>query len=536
MLRGLLLALAASICQGTGWQQRDRVQPIDTVTLQIAVKQSPKGIARLERRLLELSDPQSSEYGQWLTLNEVENMVAPLPSTLLAVRSWLEGHGVTPEESLNGDFVSATVPAQLLENMTRVPYYHFQHVDGHSAIRSVRDPVWSGIAHLVDFISPSTRLPTLRGQRTWPVRPVGAGDNEDISPTMLRKLYSVPDQAVGSDRSSQAVASFLEQYYSPADLLSFQKKYDPSSAGRLPDVVGNNDPTEPTLEASLDIQYLMSMAPNMTTEFWYTPGDQPDNKGAEPFIAWLAQVSSTPDAQVPKVFSISYADDECDVDESYARRVSVEFQKAGARGISLLVASGDFGVGGNTNAQCTEFLPTFPASSPFITGVGGTWFQNPEVGAQFSGGGFSNLFERPSYQKEAVATFIQTASSMGKLPNENMWNGTGRAFPDVSAQGANFPLFVNGGVDSAYGTSASTPVMAAIVALLNDERAKSGKPSLGFLNPFLYQNPTAFTDITDGNNPACGSRGFYACQDWDAVTGLGTPNFEKLAAVVAALP
>ena len=280
----------------------------------------------------------------------------------------------------------------------------------------------------------------------------------------------------------------------------------------------------------------MTVAPNVTTQAWYTPGDQPGNKGAEPFAAWLETLSKTPDDAIPQVFSISYADDENEVDKAYASRVCLEFQKAGARGVSVLVASGDFGVGGNTMQDCVEFVPTFPASCPWVTAVGGTWFQRPEQGAQFSGGGFSNYFPQPSYQKTSVASFLQESAGAGKLPSDTLFNKPGRAFPDVSAQGANFPLFHGGEDDSAYGTSCSTPVVASIVALLNDARVAQGKAPLGFLNPLLYQTPNGFTDILEGNNPGCGSKGFYAAKGWDPVTGMGTPVFSTLSDIALELP
>ena len=73
------------------------------------------------------------------------------------------------------------------------------------------------------------------------------------------------------------------------------------------------------------------------------------------------------------------------------------------------------------------------------------------------------------------------------------------------------------------------------MGLLNDLRIAAGKPVLGRLNPFLYQNPTAFNDITQGNNPGCGTSGFEAAKGWDPVTGLGTPDFSRMlkAALVA---
>lgn len=89
---------------------------------------------------------------------------------------------------------------------------------------------------------------------------------------------------------------------------------------------------------------------------------------------------------------------------------------------------------------------------------------------------------------------------------------------------------------SVGGTSASAPIVAGIVTLLNEARLKAGKSPVGFLNPTFYKNPDAFNDITHGNNSGCGTGGFNAVPGWDPVTGLGTPNFEKLKKVFLALP
>lgn len=58
----------------------------------------------------------------------------------------------------------------------------------------------------------------------------------------------------------------------------------------------------------------------------------------------------------------------------------------------------------------------------------------------------------------------------------------------------------------------------------------------GFLNPFIYQNPSAFQDVTKGTNNDGHSHGFKAVKGWDAATGMGTPNFEALSKAIAALP
>ena len=69
--------------------------------------------------------------------------------------------------------------------------------------------------------------------------------------------------------------------------------------------------------------------------------------------------------------------------------------------------------------------------------------------------------------------------------------------------------------------------------MLNDELAAAGRPPLGFLNPFLYSTgASALNDVTTGSNPGCNTNGFPATEGWDPVTGLGTPDFGKLQALI----
>ena len=102
-----------------------------------------------------------------------------------------------------------------------------------------------------------------------------------------------------------------------------------------------------------------------------------------------------------------------------------------------------------------------------------------------------------------------------------------------SAAGEGYQVFVNGHPTSVGGTSASTPAFAGMMSMLNDARLQAGKPVMGFLNPFLYTNADAFTDITAGSNKidrggAALPYGWNCSAGWDPVTGLGTPVFSKL--------
>ena len=166
----------------------------------------------------------------------------------------------------------------------------------------------------------------------------------------------------------------------------------------------------------------------------------------------------------------------------------------------------------------------FPLLSSFIlsesrptphsmTSVGATQGTS-ETAASFSSGGFSNYFSQPSYQSSAVSTYL---SALGSTYS-GRYNASGRGFPDVAAQGVAYKVVIGGKAALLDGTSASTPVFASVVALLNDRLVAKGKSPLGFLNPFLYtMGRVALDDVSVGNNPGCGTDGFPATPGWDPV-------------------
>ena len=122
------------------------------------------------------------------------------------------------------------------------------------------------------------------------------------------------------------------------------------------------------------------------------------------------------------------------------------------------------------------------SQGPYVTTVGGTTQVNPEVAAHFSGGGFSNYFARPSYQNEAVSSYLQNIgdqysglfkcacfSDSGDLTllMGTIISTTGRGYPDISAQAAKFQIVFAGEVESADGTSCSAPVHFHLIPRLS---------------------------------------------------------------------
>jgi subtilase family serine protease len=251
------------------------------------------------------------------------------------------------------------------------------------------------------------------------------------------------------------------------------------------------------------------------------------------------------------------------------------FKDALANNVTVLASTGDDGTaniqktpvhqGGSTILQPTV---GWPASDPLVTAVGGTYLctdpnattnqprtpfahdnlaakcatnggfnpggQFAEVAWTFSGGGFSSIFAKPSYQSS--------------LPTGSSFSGTTRGIPDVafqasSATGGLIYLSlppdgdgsnVSGNTTGWYsigGTSLSCPQWAGIVAIADQ---LNGKP-LGFINPALYKLGTTsyandFFDVASGNTNQTDANvpGYEATAGWDAVTGLGTPNAANL--------
>jgi tripeptidyl-peptidase-1 len=141
----------------------------------------------------------------------------------------------------------------------------------------------------------------------------------------------------------------------------------------------------------------------------------------------------------------------------------------------------------------------------------------------------------PDWQKDAVAKYL----TQDGLPDQSArhYNTSGRGYPDISVQAMNYPLIEVLPL-IASGTSAASPAAAGIFSLLNDARLQAGQSTMGFLNPFIYENAAAFNDITTGSSDGCGMGApvWPAKEGWDAVTGVGTPDYSKLAKLAAQLP
>jgi len=527
---------------GGTWQALGRSPSDELLQLTFAVKQ--RGLQELHATLMRVSDPVSPEYGMHLSNDEVQALTAPDPLHVELVMDFLRQHGVQAQAvTPNSDFITALVSVETAEKLLHTEYVQHSHPEMPESPPVSRAlggySLPAEVAAIVDFVAPTVHLPPVRQlPKKLPFSnqtdPDAMGFN---TPKNLRKLYNVASAEGVAAGNKQAVTAFLDQKFSSASLKAFWRMY----CGGIhcgkgdPKLVGDETTGRAGIEAMLDIETITGLAGNVESEFWGFSGRAAGQN--EPFMKWLVQMSNTADADVPKIFSSSYGEDESAWSLEAAQRLNVEFQKAGVRGITLLFAAGDEGA----NCKAGAFAPEWPSSSPYVTAVGGTapagGWPSPggEKAAGLSSGGFSNRWQMPSYQQEAVAAYLKQSG----LPDRKFgYNVSGRSYPDLAAQAENFIVFAGGPQPGVAGTSCASPAAAALFSLLNDLRLQSGTSSLGFLNPLIYKNAAGFNDITTGSsNGGCSfSSGWPARPGWDAVTGVGTPDYAKLAKVVAGLP
>ncbi|KAH9165964.1 subtilisin-like protein [Lactarius sanguifluus] len=538
------------------WESLGHPSNETTIDLHLALKSHHEDA--LVEALYEVSDPKHSRYGAYLSKEQVAEVVAPHPDTLDLVGSWL-GHCDIPSSSismiLGGNWLRVVgVSVSQANRILGASYQLYQHVETNDTILRTISYSLPGVLHghiqtiipttyfgspLTEGMRPRMHLSTAVEARGKVGSVLSIHDEDGVTPSYLRWLYKTLGYAPkATDRNALGIAGYRGQFPSPQDLALFMNEYRTDGEDATFTVTqingGGYDPGNPGLEANLDIQYAEAMT-YPTRHIYYSTGGTPTSLTDDPYIQWLNYLLDQDNVNIPQTISTSYGGYEHGMQLEYVVSVCALLGQLGLRGVSVLFASGDYGVGGgdclvlHSAGESVQFLPVFPATCPWVTSVGGTTGHDPEVAASMSSGGFSIYFARQPYQADAISTFLQNLG--GKYTG--LYNPIGRGFPDISSQAVKFFTIVGGQLGHTSGTSGSAPTVAGIISLLNDYLISKGSPPLGFLNPWLYGSGLpGLNDITSGTNPGCNTDGFSAVAGWDPVTGLGTLDFEKLEEII----
>ncbi|KAH9161770.1 subtilisin-like protein [Lactarius sanguifluus] len=531
------------------WESLGRPPSGTTIDLYITLK--PQRENAVVDALYEVSEPGHPRYRAYLTKEQVADLVAPRPETLELVNSWLEHHGISFSSISithgGNTLMLKAVSVTQADTLLGASYQLYRHVKrGETIVRTVGYslPValhWHvlTVAPTTSFVSPHTQWQTPQNRSDRAVKSTSGepatmlssrAKVNPLTPSFLRWLYDSEAYTPNTrGENVLGIVGFLGQYPSPADMGAFMRKFRSEADDTTFTVVevngGGYDPTHPHEEANLDMQYAEAMA-YPTPHIFYSTGGGPSGTD-DIWVAWLEYILNQ--QSIPQTISISYGMVEHLLSREYKINVCCQFAILGVRGVSVLVASGNEGIGDGTCVRDdgnVRFEPTFPGTCPYVTVVGGTTDYEPEVAVELSGGGFSDCFKRPPYQEEAVSTFLQDLGTGIKAFTSVT---SGRGIPDIAAQAIRLPIFLNGNERKVSGTSGAVPIVAGIISLLNDWLILTGQRPLGFLNPWLYgRGSRGLTNITEGSNPGCKLDGFSAIAGWDPVTGLGMPNFRKM--------
>ncbi len=360
----------------------------------------------------------------------------------------------------------------------------------------------------------------------------GPGGGNGVASTEFAGRYHFPAQqgSTALDGSGQTIALIeLGGGFQNSDLQVYFKEIGaplPNVAAVSVDHAGNDPTTADSAdgEVMLDIEVAGAVVPKANIAVYFGP-----NNGDQGFIdAISAAVHDT--ERKPSVISISWGGPEVSTDTQGINAYHEVFAAAATLGITICVASGDHGTADLDASHWDQAIHVdHPACDDLVLGCGGTqvdprsgqdvvWndgtafdANTPGGGGWASGGGISTVFAVPSYQTNA------------KLPVSIDTGKPGRGVPDIAMSATNYFTRVDTSEGASGGTSAVAPLMAALVARLNQAKGKN----VGFLNPFLYTNAAngVVNDVTQGTNAITNTvKGYNAGPGWDACTGLGTPD------------
>ena len=399
---------------------------------------------------------------------------------------------------------------------------------------------------------PPNQFMSISDYALLPNSTTGSGPGGVLSPSNLQSHYNIPTNLTGLGQTIAIVdapgAFSTSQIIS--DLTTFSNYYGlpvlpvctgsntpcitvinlSTSNASLPNRSGNNDWS---LEIALDIQSAHSIAPKASILLIIAPSNS--------FTNLYSAVQTAINTAGVTAISMSFASTE---DSTLHTNYDPIFSSGiTSKGIAFFASTGDYG-------DTSPSVPQYPASSPYVTAVGGTYItsltgvassSNEKTWGRVtssvqtgSGGGYSALTTAPSWQTVSLFPLIFQSSAL------NSANLGKRSIPDVSYNGdvySGVGIVVGGAWSVIGGTSASSPQWAAISALLGEYLVNKGSSlsarikaaGAGGFNALIYSLASytgaspSFVDITTGTNGTCGTL-CNAQTGYDDTTGIGVPN------------
>jgi kumamolisin len=556
-----------------------------------------------------LSDPRSGSYGEYQDLPTLVQQVAASTATVEVVQAFFagEGLGVTIDPTRTyAQVVMSLADAERIFATSWAPhaYPDSSLFDGIVMLYPTGQPVLPApLSGLVDRVHGSVLVSTQfssmsstemaeaprvagaasassvpqAGGSPWRTgTPTGCpealaqtldGHPFGLSPSQLLDAYGIDElHAAGLDGAGMRVAIVENQRYEPANLATYRSCFGLSDAfDVVPHERGSLAPADDAAspEAILDLAVMSFAAPALDRVDLFMVGDDPALAAADPtaVVSFMQMFAAPIDSAVagapaPHVVSASYG--ECETAPLTLGGATAltgifdqVFALAAAAGISYVVSTGD--AGSSACNQLAKVLGTefpglavqYPASSPYVTAVGGTNLALDQGNEIVSSGVWNDTAYVPASALEADPSLRAGGTGGTSTLTPRPWfqdvvsESPYRTVPDVSMFADELPgyLLYTDGWTSVGGTSAAAPLFAGVVALLDQRASATGQPALGFVAPLMYElgaaGSSALYDITIGDNiifpePEYGLTCCAAAPGYDLATGWGSPLADRL--------
>jgi kumamolisin len=499
-----------------------------TQSMQLNIVLPLRNQAELDNFLRELSDPSSGMYRRFLTVPEFTERFGPTQSDYDAVVRFAKANGFTVVGGTrDGMDVQIVGPVSAVEKAFHVTMGTYQHpTEGRIFYAPDREPttnlpfqLWhiSGmdnysIPHPM-FVKKSDYAAAhgIDAEKVVSHATTGSGPSASFLGSDMRAAYYGGTALTGA---GQNLGLFEYLGTDLADLTTYYKNV--GQTNNVPITLLSTDGTSTSCvdtraggdcddtEQTLDMTQAIGMAPGLSSLVMYI--------GSTDTAIISAMTTHSP---LPTTIGCSWGWTPAD-----PSTLNPYFQKMSAQGQNFFAASGDSSTWSASNEA-------WPADNAYIVSVGGTDLITASAGGAWksetawtdSGGGISpDGIPIPSWQQIS-----------GVINSSNRGSTTLRNGPDVSAN-ANFTFYVCADQTTCTandygGTSFATPMWAGYIALVNQQLAANGDPTIGFINPTIYAQNVTSSYATDFHDITSGTSGSYsAVTGYDLVTGWGSPN------------
>jgi subtilase family serine protease len=538
----------------------------------LVLRWRPGAEADLDGLLAAQHDVSSPLYHRWLTPEEFGERFGATDEDVARVVSWLRRNGFSIDEVAKGKgWIDFSGTAGQLESAFRAPIHEFS-VGGEIRHANVSDPsvprflspVIAGIASLHDFPKRSYRVPAPAATADRSVSPgyVSAGQH-CLGPADFARIYDLePLYAQGIDGTGQRIAIVGRVQIDLADVRAFRSRF--GLPPRDPEIVVNGvDPgfwdKSEEQEADLDVEWSGGVAPGAAVTLVIT-NSTVTTDGVDLSAQYIV------DRNLASVMSTSFGECESDMGTTNQTFYDHLWAQAAAQGITSFVSSGDTGFGGcpGTGLKLGVGVNGV-ASTEHDVAVGGTefddagqsslyWTSTPDAATGLSAVSYipEKGWNESATKPAGHGNWASGGGASATNPKPSWQAGPGvpadgrRDVPDISLAAATHDgYFVfqgdNGGPATIGGTSAASPAMAGIMALIDQKAGgRQGNANRGFYPLAAAQaagtGPAVFHDVSAGDNDIPGVSGADCGPAFDLVTGVGSVDAFALASAWASLP